>query len=196
MVILFNPMNLQLLLLYINVTSKHEFLMNASQKRSVFSTSFPAQISFSPCLPSIVHPLISVILKPNLKKDEKNNQRRKLSLAQGLLVHFVDMLKNFLFVLLQTNLGLSRLTAEVSGQHTITHNYTYTHTHTYIGQDSSERVVSSLQRPLPTQLTQETKIYSLSGIRTRDPINRAAPNLRLGTHGHRDWRRMLFLSVL
>jgi hypothetical protein len=77
-----------------------------------------------------------------------------------------------------------------------TQTHTHTHTHTHIRQDSSEQVISSSQRLLPTQQTQEVKIYSLGGIRTRDPINPAAPDLRFRPHGHREWRRMLFLGVL
>ena len=45
------------------------------------------------------------------------------------------------------------------------------------------QVISSSQKPLPTQQTQETSIYALSGIRTRDPSNRAAADLRLRPHG-------------
>jgi hypothetical protein len=55
-------------------------------------------------------------------------------------------------------------------------------------QDSSGRVISPTQRPLPdiTQQSLETDIHALSGIRTRNPSKRAAaePNLRL--RGHRD----------
>jgi hypothetical protein len=43
---------------------------------------------------------------------------------------------------------------------------------TYNGQESSERVISSSQRPLPTQQpTQEMNIHALGGIRTRNPSN-------------------------
>ena len=47
--------------------------------------------------------------------------------------------------------------------------------------------MSSSQRPLPTQQTQNTNIHALSGIWTRGPRNRAAADLRLGPHGH--WGR-------
>jgi len=63
----------------------------------------------------------------------------------------------------QLNLGLGRLTVVVSRSHTATythihtHNYTHTHTHTHTRQDSSERVISLSQRPLPTQHTANTK---------------------------------------
>jgi len=36
-------------------------------------------------------------------------------------------------------------------------------------QNSSERVISSQQRPLPTQYTQETNIYALNGIEPSIP---------------------------
>jgi len=53
-------------------------------------------------------------------------------------------------------------------------------------QDSSERVISPPQKPLPTQHTKkhETSIHALSGIRTRDPSNREAADLRLRPHCH------------
>jgi len=47
------------------------------------------------------------------------------------------------------------------------------HTHTPV-RDSSQRVISSSQRPLPTQQTQERNIHALSEIRTRNPSNQAA----------------------
>jgi hypothetical protein len=47
------------------------------------------------------------------------------------------------------------------------------------------------QRPLPdnTQHSQETDIYTSSGIRTRNPSKRAAVDSRLRPLGHWDWRR-------
>jgi hypothetical protein len=57
--------------------------------------------------------------------------------------------------------------------------------------DSSGRVTSSSQRPLPdnTQHSQETDIHAPGGIRTRKPSKRAAadPRLRLRSH----WDRRL-----
>jgi hypothetical protein len=61
-----------------------------------------------------------------------------------------------------------------------------THTHTHIRQDVSERAISLSQRPLHTQQTEETHIHALSGIRTPDPINQAATDVRFRPHGHRD----------
>jgi hypothetical protein len=48
-------------------------------------------------------------------------------------------------------------------------------------------VISPSQRPLPTYNieTQETNIHALSGIRTRDPSNQAAADLRLRPRGYR-----------
>jgi len=65
-------------------------------------------------------------------------------------------------------LGPGLLTVEVSRSHIIRH----THTRW----DSSERVISSSQRPLPTKQTQETNVHSLSGIRSAIP---AAARLRV-----------------
>jgi hypothetical protein len=42
--------------------------------------------------------------------------------------------------------------------------------------------------PHNSQQRQETNINALSGIRTRDPGNQEALDLRLGPRGHRDWQ--------
>ena len=49
--------------------------------------------------------------------------------------------------------------------------------HTHL--DSSVQVISSSQRPLPTQQTQETNTHAFSGVQTRDSRNWAATKLRL-----------------
>ena len=51
----------------------------------------------------------------------------------------------------------------------------------HIHLDSSEQVISTPHRPLHKQHTQrdENKIYTLSGIRTRNPSNRTRAGLRL-----------------
>ena len=53
-------------------------------------------------------------------------------------------------------------------------------------QDSSQRVISSSQRPLPARQTQETNIHVLSGIRTRSPRNQYVADLRLRQRDHWD----------
>ena len=80
----------------------------------------------------------------------------------------------------QPNWGLGRLNVYISRSHT--------HARTHTPQDSSEHVISSSQRPLPTQhiINTETNIHSLGGIRTRNSNNRAAADLHLRPHGHRD----------
>ena len=52
--------------------------------------------------------------------------------------------------------------------------------------DSSGRVISSSQRPLPdnTQHSQQTDIHAPGGIRTYNPSKRAAVDLRLRPRGH------------
>src|SRR5215475_8970602 len=69
---------------------------------------------------------------------------------------------------------------EVSRSHTTTH---------HSREDSSGRVISSSQRPLPdnTQHSQQTNIHVPGGIRTHDPSRRAAADLRLTPRGH--WHR-------
>ena len=55
-------------------------------------------------------------------------------------------------------------------------------------QDSSGRVISSSQRPLPdnAQHSQQTNIHAPSGIRTHNLSRRAAEVLCLRPHGHWD----------
>ena len=47
-------------------------------------------------------------------------------------------------------------------------------------------MISSSQKPLPTQQTQQTNIHVLSDIRTRDPKNLTAADLSLKPYGHRN----------
>ena len=70
---------------------------------------------------------------------------------------------------------------DVSRSHTTTHHSRY---------DSSGRVISSSQRPLPdnTRHSQQTNIHAPGGIRTHDLSRRAAANLRLRPRGH--WDRL------
>ena len=77
---------------------------------------------------------------------------------------------------------------QVSGSHTITR------AHTHSPQDSTERVMSSSLMPLPTQQTQETNVHALSGIRTRDPSDQVAADLR--PHGHREGRIFPFHTCI
>ena len=54
---------------------------------------------------------------------------------------------------------LGHLIVEVSGSHTIKHSHiqTHTHAHTYALYDSTERVISSSQRPLRTKHTADIR---------------------------------------
>ena len=77
------------------------------------------------------------------------------------------------------NAGHGLLILEVSRSHTTTH-------HNRL--DSSGRVISASQRPLPdnTQHSQQTDIHAPGGIRTHNLSRRAAVDLRLRPRGHRD----------
>ena len=72
-----------------------------------------------------------------------------------------------LFLAQQHPVGHGLLLHEVSTSHTRTH-------HSRL--DSSGRVISPSQRPLPdnTQHSQQTDIYASGGTRTRNPSKRAA----------------------
>ena len=75
--------------------------------------------------------------------------------------------------------GHSHLTHEVSRSHTTTHNSR---------QDSSGRVISSSQRPIPdnTQHSQQTNIHAPGGMRTHNLNRRAAADQRLRPLDHWD----------
>jgi hypothetical protein len=62
----------------------------------------------------------------------------------------------------------------------------------HIQQDSSGRVISPTQRPLPdnTKHTQVTDIHVSDGIGTRNPSKRAAADPRLRPRGHQDRQNM------
>jgi len=79
-------------------------------------------------------------------------------------------------------LGQGPLIHEVSRSHTTTH---------HSRQDSSGRVISSHQRPLPdnTRHSQQTNIHARGGIRTHNLSRRAAVDLRLRPCGH--WDRLV-----
>ena len=77
--------------------------------------------------------------------------------------------------------GFSLLAYEVSWLHTTTR---------HIRQDSSERMISPSQRPLPdnTQHSQQTNIHAPGGIRTHNLSRLATKDLRLRPRGH--WDRL------
>ena len=85
----------------------------------------------------------------------------------------------FLFLVQQSPVGQSLLIQEVSRSHTTTH---------HSQQDSSGRVISSSQRPLPdnTQHLQQTDIHAPGGIRTHNLSRRAAKDLRFRRRGQWD----------
>jgi len=66
--------------------------------------------------------------------------------------------------------------------HTITHKHTSSRTHL---NDWSTRRRG--RYPHNTRQAEETNIYALSGIRTRDPSHQPAQDIRLRPHGQRDW---------
>ena len=71
----------------------------------------------------------------------------------------------------------------------------HTHWMHHSRQDSSGRVISSSQRPLPdnTQHSQQTDIHACGGIRTHNLSRRAAADLRLRPLGH--WDRLLVFGL-
>ena len=82
-------------------------------------------------------------------------------------------------VALRPHAGHGLLILEVSRSHTTTHHSRW---------DSSGRVISSSQRPLPdnTQCSQQMNIHAPGGIRTHDLSRRATADLRLRPRGQWD----------
>ena len=90
---------------------------------------------------------------------------------------FDDFGPYFFSVALLPNERHGLLILEVSRSHTTTQ---------HSQQDSSGRVISSQQRPLPdnTQHSQQTNLHASGGIRTHNPSRREAADLRLRPRGH------------
>ena len=103
----------------------------------------------------------------------------KHSHAKSMVVTLLVCL--FFYLAQQPPVGQDPLIHEVSRSHS---------TAQRIRQDSSGRVISSLQRPLPdnTQHSQQTDIHASGGIRTDNPNKRAAADPRLRPRGHCDRR--------
>ena len=130
--------------------------------------------------------LSNICTKVTFKNDKDN--RRSLCLRTLWKEDKSD--KNFILlfpVALRPNAGRGLLMLEVSRSYTTTQ-------HSW--QDSSGRVISSLQRPLPdnTQHSQQTDIYAPGGIRTHNLSRRAAVHPHLRPRGHWD-RQILHLLV-
>jgi len=95
----------------------------------------------------------------------------------------------FIFaVALRPNAGHGLLVLEVSRSHTTTH---------HSRQDSSGRVTSPSQRPLPdnTQHSQQTNIHAPGGIQTHD-LSRRTGDQCLRPRGHWDRRNIYMMNEL
>ena len=76
--------------------------------------------------------------------------------------------------------------------------YLITHCDAHIRQDSSERMISPSQRPLPDNIqhSQQTNIPAPDGIRTHDRSRRAAVDLRLRPRGYWDRQRLVVRPLI
>jgi hypothetical protein len=104
----------------------------------------------------------------------RSERIRKASFEAEILIHlFVCFWRD------SPPVGPGLLIHEVSWSHPTTH-------HSWL--DSSGRVISSSQRPLPdnTQHSQQTHILALGGIRTHNLSRRAAADLRIRPRGNWD----------
>ena len=103
-----------------------------------------------------------------------------------LQINRLDLTMKFFFFLSNRPPAVDQgpLIHEVSSSHTTTHN---------TQQDSSGRVISQSQRPLPdnTRHSQQTNIHAPGGIRTHNLSRRAAADLHLRPRGHWDRRSCL-----
>jgi len=68
----------------------------------------------------------------------------------------------------------------------------------HIRQDSSDRVFSSTQKPLPAnkQHSQQKNIHATFGIRTHNPRKRAAADPRLSSRGNCDRTRVIYFCYV
>jgi hypothetical protein len=89
------------------------------------------------------------------------------------------------YLLLALQKNFVRSTAQLGPRHHFFRCLCHTQSDTHVRQESSVRVNSSSQRPLPTQHTtetQQTNIQVLGGIQTLDPSNQAVFDRRLRKH--------------
>ena len=132
--------------------------------------------------PGAFNLLLHTIASPsgrNVNYDEKQLTGKKVWAFPSICTGFVNICPFFLWRCDPT-LVMTSSFLRFSRSHTMTH---------HIRQDSSGRVISSSQKPLPdnTQNSQQTNIHAPCGIRTHDLSRRAAADLRLRPHGH--WYR-------
>ena len=99
----------------------------------------------------------------------------------------------FIFIIFLWRCGPTRVMASL-----FLRSLDHTQRRTTVGRDSSGRVISSSQRPLPdnTQHSQQTNIHASGGIRTHDLSRRAAAVLRLRPRGYWDRHLMCVPSVI
>jgi len=83
----------------------------------------------------------------------------------------------FISVALQPNSGLGSLVLDVAGSSAVRHTASSTLLKEWLDLGRGANY---------TKQTQETSIHICSGIRTRDPSNRAPADLRLRPHGYRN----------
>ena len=94
------------------------------------------------------------------------------------MIHTLIKYTTFCTVALRPNAGYGVLVLEICTSHTATHHSRC---------DSSGRVISLSQRPLPdnAQISQQINIHAHGGSWTRNPKKREAADQRLRPHGHR-----------
>ena len=100
---------------------------------------------------------------------------------------FFSFFLSFFLLALQPNAGYGLLIPEVFLDHTQPTQHSR--------QDSSGRVISSSQKPLPdnTQQTQEIDTHVLGGIRTHNLSRRSAADVRFRPRGY--WDRRIFFII-
>ena len=118
-------------------------------------------------------------LEDNLQMASKGRNMQLSSIVIKYTLSDIVVFDYFFLQVQQPPVGQGLLIRVVSRSHTTTH---------HSQQDSSGRVISSSQRPLPdnTKYSQQTDIHAPGGIRTQSLSRRAAADLRLRPHGHWD----------
>jgi len=120
------------------------------------------------------------------RRAPKRGDQQPAALKSKFLKIKVIFRRFFFPVTLRPNAGHGLLILEVSWSHTTTHHSRW---------DSSGRVISSSQRPLPdnTQHSQHTNVHTPGGIWTQNLSRRATVDLRLRPRSY--WDRPYFVDI-
>jgi hypothetical protein len=96
-----------------------------------------------------------------------------------------------LYVVQQPKSALGRPVIEVFRSYTV-----MTHSHPVGLLWTSDQLVADVTTYITNSKQERWTVYALSGIRTREPSNRAAADIQLRWHRHRDWHCTCLFSLV